>query len=349
MRRGIFSTRVRSGRSWRTHLGRAVLIGAMTSLPGCIQPIDGDLASMNGTSPTRPELTRGALPLNDAGLPYVFDADLSQQCAPNSALCYELCGSPSCAELDNSVPIELATPSISLPDGGVTADPCVAISAEARAIRTRSCAQCHGPSSAPPQGGINYILDDQMLLTSKSGSAAMVVAGDPAGSYIYAKMSQGIAGEQIGMPPANPEGLCPAPLVSTIVYPTPQDMSVMYAWILNCVGPDAGNGYGSSYSYGPGYAPGSTLATRTAEGGAGTADANASQTGSGGAGAAEAGATRSDGGRDAGVDAALVADAANRAPRDAAVTIGTSNAGNAPGKDAGDDDGGSGGNDDGGS
>ena len=194
--------------------------------------------------------------LDDAGLPFAFlDANLTQPCEPNSALCYELCGAPSCALGDNTISPELANPPVSLADGALTDDSCVQIESESLAIRTESCAACHGPGGTGA-AGINYILNDQTLLMSKSSTGVpMIVPGDPVDSFIYQQVLHGIQGSQTGMPPLNPTvgGLPPD---ASIPRPTSADLSILYAWILNCVGSDGGNAYASS-SYGGDYGSGS--------------------------------------------------------------------------------------------
>jgi len=144
---------------------------------------------------------------------------------------------------------------VSLADGALTADSCVQIESESLAIRTESCGACHGPDGTGA-AGINYILNDQTLLMSMSSTGVpMIVPGDPVDSFIYQQILHGIQGSQTGMPPINPTvgGLPPD---ASIPRPTSADLSIMYAWILNCVGSDGGNAYGSSF-YGGDYGSGS--------------------------------------------------------------------------------------------
>lgn len=54
------------------------------------------------------------------------------------------------------------------------------------------------------------------------------------------------------MPPATLAGLSDP---SVIVYPTAADVSVIYAWILNCMPNANPSAYQTSYGAGPGYGP----------------------------------------------------------------------------------------------
>jgi hypothetical protein len=58
------------------------------------------------------------------------------------------------------------------------------------------------------------------------------------------------------MPPPSSlaANLVSAQIASTIVYPTSEDLSNLYAWILNCVPGTDGGAYSASY-YGGNYGP----------------------------------------------------------------------------------------------
>ncbi len=196
-------------------------------------------------------------------LPSPYDASAieasasGQPCAYGSALCFELCSSPSCALVDNTIPGETVTAPIILPDGGTVSNACDEIEGESMAIRTRSCSACHGPTG--PKVDYDFILDDQKLVTQSVGTIGqLIIPGDPARSEIYKRMLAGLAFTDPGLKglsqgAATSYGMPPAPggarqvagstaAQDAIVTPTAQDVSVMYEWILNCApgAPDGG-------------------------------------------------------------------------------------------------------------
>jgi hypothetical protein len=267
----------------------AILAGAPLAV-ACIQPLD---TAVSGGAAS----DQGTLPGDDSGssaLPPGFaDADLSRQCPTGSALCFQLCGSPSCSLLDAGIPANLDTPVIYLPDGNTTTDPCVAIDAQAMAIREHSCAPCH--QSPADQGSFDYVLNDAKLVASRSATYTddagmkkpMIVPGAPMSSWVYQRIEQG------SMPPSATiatQVLGPSnPALKTLVSPSPEDTSVLYEWIMNCVPGEDGGAYATSY-YGADYGPG-----EADSGEAGTDGANPGQ--------ADAGAARANG-----VDASVVSD-----------------------------------------
>ena len=203
-------------------------------------------------------------------LPDAFPANTNiwQSCPPNSALCFQLCGSPTCALPDNSIPANLATPGIMLPDGGVTASPCDAIEAVSMQIRERSCGVCHGPSG-PPAAVYNWVLNDHDLVT-KAGSlgSPLVIPGDPESSRLIQLVQSRFGGAQTGMPLNSSQAatIVGSTVANTIQYPTPEDLSVLSAWILNCVEGADGGAYTTSYYgdfYGPGTDAGAAAAAQT--------------------------------------------------------------------------------------
>jgi len=120
-------------------------------------------------------------------------------------------------------------------------------------IRTDSCSQCH--STVGAKAFWTWVLDDNQLVTNATApglTAPVVIPGNPNGSVLLQKMELGLAGGQQGMPPSpsQAEGLTSADAAATIVYPTPEDLSIMYAWILACApGADAGS-YEANYGGG---------------------------------------------------------------------------------------------------
>jgi hypothetical protein len=194
------------------------------------------------------------------------------QCVNESAECFSLCGSPECALPDNSIPPVLDIPVIwyqpsgqaagygNAAPGTSTTDPCVAVAADAMAIRQRSCGACHGPSPAPGLGHFNYVLDDTTIANhsdNEQDGKIMIIPGDPASSYVYQRVITGLAGAGSGGMPPDPSTL-PAYLGAAavqanpniVVYPTAADVSVLYAWILNCMPGANAAAYQSSYSSG---------------------------------------------------------------------------------------------------
>jgi hypothetical protein len=223
---------------------------------GCFQELD------KGVTSGGPVVQPGANTIGN-GLPDGFgDADLTQPCPTGSALCYQICGAPSCANEDATIPTNLATPVIYLPDGSTTTDPCVQVRAEALIVRERSCAACH--NAPADQGSFDYVLDDAKLVQSVSatydypadaggGKRRMIIAGDPENSWVY----QRIAGGQMPPAPANASHILGPtnPAFLSLVWPTADDVSVLHEWILNCGPGTDGGAYSSSY-YGATYGPG---------------------------------------------------------------------------------------------
>jgi hypothetical protein len=136
-------------------------------------------------------------------------------------------------------------------------DPCVTINDASLVIRQRSCAACHGALPAPGFSHFNYVLDDMTLANHPDNAAdgkIMVIPGDPEHSFVYQRIVTGLAGVgSMGMPPdpSTLQSLLGATAAKTaVVYPTAADVSVLYAWILNCMpGADA-NAYQNSYGSG---------------------------------------------------------------------------------------------------
>jgi hypothetical protein len=226
---------------------------------GCIQPVDnvtGNVPAVAGSSEGPP-------------LPFPFtqadvDAAMTKQCAYGSALCYQLCGSPSCANQDNTIPNEVATVPAMLPDGGWTTDACEVVRAQSARIRLHACAQCH--EQTPGFSSFNFVLDDMALVTKLPNTVQvpLVIPGSPETSYFLQRMELGLSGGTTGMPPAPSlaANLVSPSIANTIVRPTPEDMSVMYAWILNCVPGADGGAYATSY-YGGNYAPDASILNAT--------------------------------------------------------------------------------------
>ena len=203
------------------------------------------------------------------GVPPQFpDAgNINVQCPNGSAQCFTLCGSPECALPDASLPPVLDEAVIWYQPGGSvnnvgtpapaksTTDPCVAINDASKTIRQRSCAPCHNPSG-PEASIFDYVLDDMKLATSMNhaGTTPMITPGHPdtTSSFVYKRMVDGLIPGGGGMPPSTISGL-PDPTI--VVYPTPADVSVIYAWILNCMPNANQSAYQTSYAAGPGYGP----------------------------------------------------------------------------------------------
>jgi hypothetical protein len=237
----------------------ALILTALTMagcflMAACFQTVDEGVS--NGVpGPQNSSVSTGPT------LPAAFaDADLSQQCEPGSALCYQLCGSPECALQDDAgnivLPPTLQTPAVVLPTGAMSPDPCADVSARALQIRQQACAQCHDTS---PGIFWNYVLDDHALVTTIAPGlkTPLVIAGDPAGSVLYQRVLSGLNGDATGMPPSQTiasSNVSPA-IAQTIVYPTPEDVSLLYGWILNCAPGTDGGAYAASY-YGGNYGPG---------------------------------------------------------------------------------------------
>jgi hypothetical protein len=122
------------------------------------------------------------------------------------------------------------------------ADPCGSIEQESLAIRERSCAACHG--SSPGLGAFNYVLDDAKLVVSSSHSYTndagmfkrLVVPGDPENSWVYQRIAASTYPTK--MPPSNASQLIGSAARATFVALNASDISVLYEWILSCLGVD---------------------------------------------------------------------------------------------------------------
>jgi len=111
-----------------------------------------------------------------------------------------------------------------------------------------------GPAN---QAGLDCVLDDQQLVGRPSQTALtdagtpqlLAIAGNPADSWLYVRVAQGLGGVQGGMPPLTMAGY------PTIPRPTASDLSVLYGWLLACFPGADGGGYvvgGGSYAPAPG-------------------------------------------------------------------------------------------------
>jgi hypothetical protein len=261
-------------------MNRRLLLGLLSIAPiagagGCFQELDTGVASAG-------PVQGSTVPPDAAGSGSVT------QCAPNSAECFALCGSPMCYTpvSGGSIPVAESTPPIYNPDGSTTSNPCDQIEAESLVIRARSCGQCH--TKASNQGGFSYVLDDALLVTTPSGRDKapndpwqMLIPNDPVDSYVYHRI---VVGE---MPPSSDTaaGLIGSDQAQTIVYPSAADESVLYTWISNCVqGADGGaysiSEYGAGGPYGPDAGGGAPAS------GNGAASASAPATDAGGDGGA---------------------------------------------------------------
>jgi hypothetical protein len=208
--------------------------------------------------------------------PPVDAGNINVQCVNGSAACFTLCGSPECALPDASIPPVLDEPAIWYQPGGSvnsvggstpgksTKDPCEAINDAALTIRKRSCAPCHSTGTAAAAvSHFDYVLDDMKLATSENNAQTtpMITPGHPdtASSYVFKRIMDGLTPGGVGMPPADLSILGDPAAQATVVYPTAADVSVIYAWILNCIPGANPNAYQTSYGsglYGP--AAGST-------------------------------------------------------------------------------------------
>jgi hypothetical protein len=253
------------GKHIEVHIGLALAL-AVVGTSGCFQQLD------TGASGGPFESTVFRTP-GDAGgggggggdtLPAAFDAgDLALAesntvpCSPGSALCYQLCGSPACALQNNTIVPYLGTTPALLPDGGDAPSSCDQINALSQKVRERSCGPCHGPPPAPGVAGFSWVLDDTKISSMQAPGymTPAVIPGDPDDSPIVQRILLRLKGspDLTGMPP--PSGqlsiyLTPTQ-VSAFVYPTAEDFSVLYTWIMACVpGADAGafdNQYGGNY------------------------------------------------------------------------------------------------------
>jgi hypothetical protein len=233
--------------------------GAGFLVAACFQSInDGNI----GGGPQDSVATR---PPDNVGsdLPAPFaDADVSQQCEPGSALCYQLCLSPECATENDAgsvvLPPILQTPVIVLPEGSTSDNPCDDVEVRSLQIRRQACAQCHD-TGGPASTLWHFVLDDQALITNvPTGlTAPLVIPGNPTASVLLQKIQLGIAGGQLGMPPSQAlasSNVSPQ-VAATIVYPTAEDVSLLDGWILNCAPGTDGGAYSPSSYYGGNYGP----------------------------------------------------------------------------------------------
>jgi hypothetical protein len=254
--------------------GGVLVAGVLVA--GCFQTInDGNIGGGPQDSvATRPPGNVGS------GLPAPFaDADVSQQCEPGSERCYQLCLSPECATEDDAgnvvLPPVLQTPVVVLPEGSTSDNPCDDVEARSLQIRRQVCAQCHD-TDGPASTLWHFVLDDQSLITTvPTGlNAPLVIPGNPTASVLLQKIQLGIAGGQLGMPPSQAlasSNVSPQ-IAATIVYPTAEDVSLLYAWILNCAPGTDGGAYSPSSYYGGNYGPDGGVGT-SAGGGSSAADA----------------------------------------------------------------------------
>jgi hypothetical protein len=200
---------------------------------GCFQELDPEAASGGGVGEGGEDVTESPAGLNN----------------------WQLCQSPSCDEVSGDIPFLTQTPPIYLPDGGTTTTPCDDVEQASMAIRQTYCAACH--QSPANQAGLDCVLDDQQLVGRPSQTALtdagtpqlLAIAGNPADSWLYVRVAQGLGGVQGGMPPLTMAGY------PTIPRPTASDLSVLYGWLLACFPGADGGGYvvgGGSYAPAPG-------------------------------------------------------------------------------------------------
>src|SRR5215471_6183057 len=183
----------------RTH----VLLGLLVStfaVAACLQPLDTTASSGSPITPP---------PQSDAGLSTVI--------------------------LRGAAPFEFFEPDGAIATSG---DPCDATRAQARAILTRYCADCHGGRTPGERAGnppFDFVLDTVKLSSTYTLNTTppmlFVQPGDPQHSRLYVRLRHG------EMPPPDQVQL-PRPTVS--------DVSVLHQWISKCVGTkppvmDAGN------------------------------------------------------------------------------------------------------------
>jgi hypothetical protein len=136
-------------------------------------------------------------------------------------------------------------------DDGDSVDPCISIEQQSLAIRQRACAQCHGPGGSDDT--FDYVLDDHALVTMVGPGLTMpmVIPGQPSASTFLQKVDLGLSGGQLGMPPPPSLAATFTNMSQTIVYPTSEDESILYEWILNCVGVNGSAAQAMDASYGP--------------------------------------------------------------------------------------------------
>ncbi len=236
----------------------AVAAGMM----GCLQELDRNAATKpppsGGSSSGGGGTTNLTCPTGE-----VCSSPGTTQCQLDSPECFFMCGSPLCAigvDPDNPdaglvIPPVTADPAIFTSTDTIrlanptTNDPCVQIAAQSMAIRERSCAPCHGGALGKGiVANLNFILDDSMLASTKSTQSTPLVApGNPLGSYFYKMVST------FAMPPPPDQvGMILQGKAADLVRTTPSDVSVFYAWILNCIPGFTDGGAYQSSAYGGG-------------------------------------------------------------------------------------------------
>jgi hypothetical protein len=139
--------------------------------------------------------------------------------------------------------------------GTSTTAACDGIEQQSLAIRARSCGPCHGPNSGVGDDFFNTVMDDARLVTQLSNNYAepdgglfrLVIPGDPTDSWLYRRFVQDVEGQhETASTIAHILGQD-----ADVVQPTAADESIMYEWILECLGvdgranePDAAYGLG---------------------------------------------------------------------------------------------------------
>jgi hypothetical protein len=122
---------------------------------------------------------------------------------------------------------------------------CDAIELESLFIRERSCVACHGGQFS--FGSFDYVLDDARLVKSFSsdtcpdgGLYRMVVPGDPTDSLVYERFVQMSEGRHATMEDLAAGLRADASLGPDasleIVWPTAADESMIFSWIVECLG-----------------------------------------------------------------------------------------------------------------
>jgi hypothetical protein len=220
----------------------AAVVAACVAAAGCLQELDTTAASGPGLGAAGPDAAAA------------LDAYTS----------WQICQSPSCDQPSGDIPFLETTPAIYLPDGATTTNPCDDVEQASLGLRQTYCTSCH--QSPAKQGGMDFILDDTRLVGAVSQTATddagqplrLVVPGDPAHSWLYARVAAGAAGSTTGMPPPSAQSS------AGISHCTAADLSVLYGWIFACVPGTDGGVYGAP---GVDYAPGAQITA--SDGGAG--------------------------------------------------------------------------------
>jgi hypothetical protein len=86
-------------------------------------------------------------------------------------------------------------------------------------------------------------------MTSTGAPAPYVVPGNPGASFLYQRVAAG----SMPPPPSLSDNILGYEAGTGLTYPAPSDITILYAWILNCVTGTDGGAYASS-SYGGGVA-----------------------------------------------------------------------------------------------